>query len=368
MKSYDAVLIDSDLPHGRESGQLTVYEDRLEFYSEGRKFQVPLHLLSITAGGAGNRLLFFSHQKDHAISVYTSDRKILKEPFLVGQSHLHPQLKSSRKILRKIKFATLYTLLFFVLLIGGLYLSKDYLVRKIAEQVPVSWEQKAGDQLFTVIKGQYSLIENDSLKQVFLEVADPLLKQVRKKGVKVDLYFVNDPSINAFALPGGKVVIQSGLLDHAESWEEVMGVMSHELAHVTERHHMRGIINNLGLYGILSAFFGDMSAIAGTVASMGGDLASLSNSRAFETEADETGWDYLIAAKINPKGMISFFETLDREHKGLKMEGNLSFLSTHPDTKERIEHLRKKYRKNPVAFSLIRHDFTAFKKSFNQHK
>lgn len=368
MKSYEAILIDSNLSNGREPGNLTVYQNWVEFSSDGRKFRIPFDLLSIHSGGAGNRLVFFSHQKDTSVSIYTSNAKVLKDEFLLAHPDLKKQMKSSKKVLRKIRYATMYVLAFFVLAIGGLYLSKDYLVRKVAEQVPSSWEKQAGDQLFTSIKSQYTIVENDSLKKVFLQVAEPLLKQVRKQGVVIDLYFVNDPTINAFALPGGKVVIQSGLLDHAHSWEEVLGVLGHELAHVTERHHIRGIVNNLGLYAILSASLGDMSAIAGTVASLGGDLASLSNSRAFETEADETGWNYLVKGKINPEGMISFFETLDKQNKGTKMDGYLSFLSTHPDTKERIEHLKKRLKKEKVYFEPITHDFIAFKKAFDQSK
>jgi predicted Zn-dependent protease len=100
---------------------------------------------------------------------------------------------------------------------------------------------------------------------------------------------------------------------------------------------------------------------------MGGELASLSNSRAFETEADETGWSYLLAAHVNPKGMISFFETLDKE-KHSKMEGYMSFMSTHPETKERIKNLKEKLKENPVNFKLIDASFSSFKKSLNTDK
>lgn len=367
MKTYEAILIDSNVSHGRESGTLTILDNCIQFKSDENRFEIPYHALVITSGGAGNRLVFFAHKDKPQVSVYTSDAKVLKEEALTRQSQLSGQLKSSRRILRKIKYATLFVLLFFGLLIAGLYLSKDYLVRKIAEQVPVSWEKKAGDQLFTALSSQYKIVENDSLKKVFLEVAEPLLKQVRKKGVHVDLYFVEDPAINAFALPGGKVVIQSGLLNNAESWEQVLGVLGHELAHVTERHHMRGIISNMGLYAIIAASVGDLSAIAGTVANLGGDLASLANSRKMETEADETGWKYLVDAHIDPQGMIAFFEILDRKHKASAKEGYLSFLSSHPATGERIQHLKEKYKKNPQHFAAIQNDYKSFKTAFNQY-
>ena len=174
-----------------------------------------------------------------------------------------------------------------------------------------------------------------------------------------------DPTINAFALPGGKVIIQTGLIEHAKSWEEVLGVVSHELAHVTRRHHMRGIINNLGLYVIISSLIGDITAISGTIVNMGGDLASLANSRDFETEADETGLDYLIAAGINPQGLVSFFKTLEDETPN-KLEGYTSFMSTHPATADRIDHLNKIIKDKKIKIGPIKDDFNQYKKIINK--
>jgi beta-barrel assembly-enhancing protease len=184
------------------------------------------------------------------------------------------------------------------------------------------------------------------------------------------LYFVKNSEINAFALPGGKVIIQTGLIENAKSWEEVMGVLSHELSHVTRRHHIRGIINNVGIFAILSAFVGDVSALAGTFANLGGELASLSNSRDFENEADQTGWDYLVKAKINPSGFISFFETLKKETEKetvidstLNKSIDLSFLSTHPNTQERIDNLKQKLKSNKDTYKSLPNNFDAFKKA-----
>lgn len=364
--TFEAILMTSGTDGGRRSGQIHVLDTGVQFIGGEERLLIPFSNLAITAGGAANRLIFFNNTQKEVPTFYTTDKTILKHETLLRHPALLPQVKYSKRTLRKVRNSVLVFFAFCLISIGGLYLAKDYFVRKVAEQIPVSWEREAGDQLFKTLSLQYTFIKNDSLEQVFRKVAHPLLQQVAKKGVHVDIYFVNDPSINAFALPGGKVVIQSGLIQHAESWEEVLGVMGHELAHVTERHHARGIISNLGLYAILSAFFGDFSAIAGTMVSLGGDLASLANSRGYETEADNAGWDYLIKGKIHPRGMIAFFETLEKQHKGVAMSGYLSFLSTHPDTKERIANLRQRLKDHPISFPLIKNDFQAFKRSFNQ--
>jgi predicted Zn-dependent protease len=167
------------------------------------------------------------------------------------------------------------------------------------------------------------------------------------KDFSFDFYLVEDSSINAFALPGGRVVIHSGLLLNAASAEEVAGVLAHEISHVTLRHHIRGLVSRVGTVLLVQAVFGDASALLATLSELGGNLSSLKNSRAFELEADRRGWELLKRAEINPHGMISFFQTLKKEqnvvHKTI--EENFSFLSTHPNTDERIQVLKKFWQK-----------------------
>ena len=124
----------------------------------------------------------------------------------------------------------------------------------------------------------------------------------------MEFFIIEADEVNAFALPGGKIVIHSGLLTRAESWEEVAGVLSHEIAHVTQRHHIRGVISKLGVFTIVSFLIGDGTAVAATISEMGGQLESLAYSRSFEKEADNKGWDFLEQANINPEGMIVFFQ------------------------------------------------------------
>ncbi|WP_081981565.1 M48 family metallopeptidase [Alistipes sp. ZOR0009] len=364
-KIYEGVLIHPDLPSGRCGGEISVSSFAITFTSGATRHAISLSELQISAGGAGNRFLFFTTNRESDISIYTADRSILKEPVLASNTRLESQIKSSSKVLRKLAIASMVVVAVVGLGILGLALSKDRIVRGIANQIPVSWEEKASDQLFGTLTAGREMVKNDSLKRVFERAAQPLLSEVRRKGFKIDLYFVKDGTINAFALPGGKVVIQTGLVENAQSWEEVMGVLAHELAHVTNRHHVRGVIDNVGLFALLSAMFGDVSALAGTFANMGGELASLANSRSFEYEADADGWNYLVAAKINPRGMISFFETLQKRQTTLE-KLPLSIMSTHPDTKSRIETLKKMGQELKAPFTPIAGSFADFKRALNR--
>ncbi|MCH4829478.1 MULTISPECIES: M48 family metallopeptidase [Flavobacterium] len=366
MNTYEAILIHPGVTGGRVSGNLHVKTNGIFFESGAINHHIGFTNLSINAGGAANRFIFFSDSTINSISIYTADKSILKDNILVSNNKFKQEIKKSKSTLNGPLRGIIIALIIIGLFIGSLYFLKDKMVESMASQVPISWEKKAGDKLFNTLSLQYHFIKNDSLKNEFIEVAKPLFNQIEKEGYKVDLYFVKDPTINAFALPGGKVIIQTGLIENAKSWEEVMGVLSHELSHVTRRHHIRGIINNLGIFAILSATVGDVSAIAGTFINMGGELASLSNSRDFEIEADETGREYLINAKINPAGLISFFKTLEKEEKTILdstsvKDIDLSFLSTHPDTKFRIEKLKEKQKEDKTPYPLLPNTFNAFK-------
>lgn len=371
MNTYKAIIIHPDVKGGRCGGNVTININDITFVSDDINFTYKLDEIKVNGGGSGDRYIFFTLKNNPNISIYTDDKKVLKDEHLKFHPALIAEVKQAKKTANRFWKYTILTISIFLLTVVGLYLLKDKMVEKLAKQVPIEWENTAGDKLFNTMSLNYKFIKNDSLKKEFLSIAEPLFNEIKKQGYTVDLYFVNDPTINAFALPGGKVIVQTGLIQNAKNWEEVMGVLAHELAHVTRRHHIRGIINNLGIFALLSITLGDVSALAGTFANVGGELATLSNSREFEREADETGWDYLIKAKINPHGLTSFFETIKKENKLDSAIGNsvdLSFLSTHPKTQERIDNLKKKEKKLTTKFEALPNTLEEFKIKMNKSK
>lgn len=365
--TYNGILIDSGNNNLRFPGVFSISGTAVLFKTEEKQYQLPFHLLNITHGGNNKELVFFMHPQFPHLSFYTSDKNILKEAAFHEVLELKQQIKSVRKTRRNLLLGTGIFFGFLLAMIVSLFFMKNYFVESLAHKVPQEWEKEVGDKMFETLKLQYTFIENDSLKKHFLAAAKPLTDVVEKQGTHVQFYFIKDAGINAFALPGGKVVIQTGLIDHAKSWEEVLGVVGHELAHVTRRHHLRGVINEMGLWVIVSAVVGDVNSLYGAIIGTGGDLASLSNSRDFETEADETGMDFLIQAHINPKGMISFFKTLQKESEN-KMDDYTSFMSTHPATSDRIKHLEALLKEKQYDSKEIKLNFNLFKNQINQLK
>ena len=143
---------------------------------------------------------------------------------------------------------------------------------------------------------------------------------------------VDHPMINAFALPGGHIVLMRGLLDKAGSAEEVAGVLAHELGHVAARDPIRLTLRAGGSAGILSLLLGD--ATGGTAIALAGDqILNASNTRAAETNADIFALERLAEANVSPDAFANFFETLRKEYGDTPK--SLELFASHPNLASR---------------------------------
>jgi predicted Zn-dependent protease len=141
-----------------------------------------------------------------------------------------------------------------------------------------------------------------------------------------------DREINAYALPGGIIVINAGMIEAADSAEEIAGVIAHEVQHVEQRHTLQQMIHTAGWAAVLAVALGDVSAITAIVIHQ---LGNLRNSRKLETQADVEGLKALAKADIPLNGMASLFRKLKAEQERRGGEG-VAMLSSHPATDERI--------------------------------
>jgi len=157
------------------------------------------------------------------------------------------------------------------------------------------------------------------------ELGARLVQALPAAPLDFDFRVVDDEQINAFALPGGHVTVQRGLLRSAKTGEELAAVLAHEIQHVVLRHGTRRMLRSLGGRVALGLLFGgtDLDALAGVT----GHVVELSYSREEETEADEEGVALLLRAGIDPSGLESFFARLAQEGGPRPPE----FLSSHPE-------------------------------------
>ncbi|MGE0231076.1 MAG: M48 family metallopeptidase [Flavobacteriaceae bacterium] len=136
---------------------------------------------------------------------------------------------------------------------------------------------------------------------------------------------------NAFALPGGTVVVTDELVRIARDDDEILGVLAHELAHVEKKHGLRNLYRVLGVGFMIAAIGGDSGQIVEEVATQGAALANLSHSRQFEREADMRGAELMLAAGRDP---FAFIDLIGRITKDEGEDGS-NWLSTHPGTQDR---------------------------------
>ena len=178
------------------------------------------------------------------------------------------------------------------------------------------------------------------------EMTQRMTAQILDNPYKFEVTVVKSDVVNAFALPGGYVVVFTGLMKKAESGEEVAGVLSHELNHVLQRHGLERIVKSLGLMTVAAIVFGNQQGLVGMMKQLGVELFTLKFGREQETEADLRGLQLLQRAKIDPSGMITFFERLSE-----KDQGRMEWLSTHPMSAARAERLKAELAALPKKLS-----------------
>jgi predicted Zn-dependent protease len=161
---------------------------------------------------------------------------------------------------------------------------------------------------------------------------------------KYRFFIVDDPTMNAFAVPGGYVFIHTGMIRMADREGELAGVMAHEISHIYWRHMSKMMeksryVTVASLIGALaSVFLGGIGQplMVGSMAA--GQSAMLKYSRDFEAQADATGFKWMLKAGYNPRDMVSIFSKMNKQRwlEGGKMP---IYLSTHPDVDNRIVEL-----------------------------
>src|SRR5688572_13959075 len=334
------------------SGTLRVTPAGLRFESPTVSETLPLPGLVVRRGGHNNEEVFFEHPELPGWSIYSSDPALSRDPTLCGNPAFARLFKAVERSRRSTPTPVIIGLALLALLFGGLVLlwtQKDRIAAYIAEKIPIEWEAKFGDQVFAQFDDE-TILTNSAWAGAVSNITSRLLPVVEKSGYEFKFHIKQDTNVNAFAIPGGHVVILTGLLEHADSAEEVAGVLAHEIAHVTRRHSLRNIIKSAGLLVVLQAVLGDTSGLFGMAAEASRYLLEQKFSRDFEREADDTGWAYLVEANIDPRGMTRFFEKLKQlvADSGMAvMENSLSLVNTHPASQERIDRLTSKWEQLP---------------------
>lgn len=214
-------------------------------------------------------------------------------------------------------------------------------------------ELQIGRSIFRSLVDTGRVMTDPEVQEYIQDVGMKLAAQAQDGDFRFRFFVVNDPAINAFALPGGYIGVHSGLLLATQGESELAGVLAHEISHVTQRHISRAVYANqrssiLTMAAMLGAILlgaagGSGDAITGAIAAAQGVAAQqqINFTRANEYEADRVGVGVLSAAGFDPMGMPDFFETLARQTGPLASQAP-EFLRTHPVTVNRIAETRER--------------------------
>lgn len=177
----------------------------------------------------------------------------------------------------------------------------DDAVTWVAGRIPMATEYEIGQSVLASLKNQTSLQEKGLAVDAVKKIGDRLTKGSR---FQYHWYVSDDKAVNAFALPGGNVIVNKGLIEKAESANEVAGVLAHEVQHVEQRHALKNMITSSGVAVGVLLLLGDANMV---LMIMTHNITAQYFSRHAESEADMKGVALLHQAKVNPSGLVTFF-------------------------------------------------------------
>lgn len=229
-------------------------------------------------------------------------------------------------------------LLLQAILLIALFFASWFLLNKIdwmklfrVEHLTQTTEEKLGDLYWEMISSSEQEIRS---KKVTLPLDSILTVICTSNDIdksKIKLHVIESSETNAFALPDHHLVILSHLITSADNEAELAGIICHELAHIQKKHVMKKLVKEVGLSVLTSMVTGNHNSqvVKQTVKV----LSSTAYDRNLEKEADRKAVDYLLKAQINPEPFANFMYKLAESESDAS--SNLTWLSTHPDTKER---------------------------------
>lgn len=236
----------------------------------------------------------------------------------------------------------------------------------------LSDEHRIGRMILRGLRDAGKVVDDPEINEYVQAVGERIASYAHEGGHRFTFFVIRDAGINAFALPGGYIGVNAGLVTATDNESELAGVLAHEIAHVTQRHIARSIQNagrtNMAsaaavlatiLIGVTTGMPSDM--LLGTITAAQGLAAQqqISFTRTNEAEADRVGIGFLAEAGFDPGAMPTFFWTLQQRYGAGTTIPDL--LRTHPVTTERIAETRDRaarYERKPqsdsVGYGLIR--------------
>ena len=225
-------------------------------------------------------------------------------------------------------------------------------------------EVEMGAQTAQQVNAQLPMLRDNVVDSYVNSLGNAIASKTSRADLQWHFAVVNTDVINAFALPGGYVYVNRGVITRASNESELAGVLGHEIEHVVQRHSVKqmeqaqGANIGVGLACALTRVCENQAAQAAI--QVGGTAVFAKFSRADEVQADEGGFQNVIRAGMNPRGMLTFFQKLLAEEQGGSSSSSAWF-SDHPGTQDRIADIQRMLDQTPATkTSALRTDSPTF--------
>jgi predicted Zn-dependent protease len=239
----------------------------------------------------------------------------------------------------------------------------------LAACVPGTQEEVAmGNSYAQQIERELPIVRDPEVLRYINVLGDSIARVVDDRSLTWRFNVVDMSEINAFAVPGGHIYVNRGLIERTTNMSELAGVLGHEIAHITQRHSMKQMAAaqraNIGMTGVCIFAPSMCQGVAGAVTQFGASGLFAKFSRDDETESDRYGVMYVTRAGIDPRGMPSMFRILLRERER-NPSGLEAWFSSHPIEESRVRTTEEEIAKmDPVVLNSLTRDtrsFQAFK-------
>jgi predicted Zn-dependent protease len=347
---YAAHAFNFELGSEVAAGQITFDSWNLRFHSAQAALRIPLPRLKVELGEGEDERVYFSDLAQPGWEIYTPDQAVLGDRALANTDAVREQLSNivtRRELSNRIK-VTLWCLAAFAVLACLGWVATGYMARSLVARIPPEWEAEIGVEVLKELQGEMQFLEDKERVSRLAALAAPLTQRVTGTNLQLTFHIVESPEPNAYALPGGHVIVYTGMLKLVDRPEELLGVIAHEVAHVTQKHGLRKAMSAAGPFLIFGVFLRGGSGVVNVLMDNSGFLIEQSFSQEYETEADDVGWQSLVDANIDPRGMTDLFLKL----KGYELSRKLVSLTpqafeSHPALDKRIARLEAKWKKLP---------------------
>ncbi len=305
---------------------------------------IPVYHVSSRVGGFNHDELFFHWQDEQGnnCSFMPTPESEIKIALSQAPSELQAELKQwgfRKRSISVIWISIISVAVITVLAVILLWWQYDEALTWVTRHISIENEQSLGETVFTQMQTDTEFITDGAAYSAVVEIGTLLSK---KSAYKYQWHIAKDSEINAYALPGGIIIVNSGLLTAIDSPGELAAVLAHEIQHVEQRHSLKHMVNSMGWAAAMLVLLGDINIATAVIVHQ---LGSLYFGRDKEEEADNLGLDLLIANNIDPYGMLTLMQRLDSENNVDLPE----WLSSHPTTSDRIRRIQTQINAKPCA-------------------